>query len=98
MPPNEETGTIISNFGKMIRGVRSVCEFRDNVVMTTKSGILLLTYIAVFNSEKSVIWGESRINITKVETKLSETNIVLILKKMLLHLHKIQKRTTKIEM
>ena len=63
--------------------------------MTKKSGILLLTYIAVFNSEKSVIWGESRINITKVETKLSETNIVLILKKMFLHLHKIQKTNNK---
>ena len=82
----------------MIRGDCSVCEFRDNVVMTTKSGILLLTYIAVFNSEKSAIWGESRINITKVETKLSETNIILILKKMFLHLHKIQKRTTKTKM
>ncbi len=82
----------------MIRGDRSVYQFRENFVMTTKSGILLLTYIAVFNSEKSVILRESRINITKVETKLSETNIVLILKKMFLHLHKIQKRTTKIEM
>ena len=52
MPPNEETGTITSNFGKVIRGARSVCEFRDNVIMTTKSGILLLTYIAAFDSEK----------------------------------------------
>ena len=42
MPPNEETGTIISNFGKMIRGDRSVCEFRDNVVMTTKIGYCCL--------------------------------------------------------
>lgn len=71
MLPNEETGTITSNFGKVIRGDRSVCEFRDNVVMTTKSGILLRTDIAVFDSEKSVISGESRINITKEETKLS---------------------------
>ena len=36
----------------MIRGARSVCEFRDNVIMTTKRGILLLTYISVFDSEK----------------------------------------------
>ena len=71
MLPNEETGTITSNFGKVIRGDRSVCEFRDNVVMTTKSGMLLRTDIAVFDSGKSVISGESRINITKEETKLS---------------------------
>ena len=71
MLPNEETGTITSNFGKVIRGARSICEFRDNVVMTTKSGMLLRTDIAVFDSGKSVISGESRINITKEETKLS---------------------------
>ena len=71
MLPNEETGTITSNFGKVIRGDRSVGEFRDNVVMTTKSGMLLRTDIAVFDSGKSVISGESRINITKEETKLS---------------------------
>lgn len=71
MLPNEETGTITSNFGKVIRSNRSICEFRDNVVMTTKSGMLLRTDVAIFDSEKSVISGESRINITKEETKLS---------------------------
>ena len=71
MLSNDETGTITSNFGKVVRGNRSVCEFRDNVVMTTKSGMLLRTDIAVFDSEKSIISGDSRINITKEETKLS---------------------------
>ena len=33
--------------------------------MTTKSGILLLTYIAVFNSEKSVIWGNLELILQK---------------------------------
>lgn len=68
---NDETGTITSNFGKVVRGNRSMCEFRDNVVMTTKSGMLLRTDVAVFDSEKNVISGNSRINITKEETKLS---------------------------
>ena len=40
--PNEETGAITSNFGKVIRGERSVCEFRDDVVMTTKIGYCCL--------------------------------------------------------
>ena len=65
MPPNEDTGTITSNFGKVVRGDRSVCQFRENFVMTTKSGILLLTYIAVFNSEKSVFWGNLELILQK---------------------------------
>ena len=57
MPPNEETGTITSNFRKVIRVDRSVCQFRENFVMTTKSGILLLTYIAVLILKKVLFGG-----------------------------------------
>ena len=37
MPPNEDTGTITSNFGKVIHGDRSVCQFRKNFVMKQKA-------------------------------------------------------------
>ena len=71
MLPNEETGTITSNRGKVIRSEKSICEFIDNVVMTTNSGLLLRTERALFDSDKKVISGNSRVNITKDETKLS---------------------------
>lgn len=74
MLPNEETGTITSNRGKIIHGERSVCEFIDNVVMTTNNGLLLRTERAIFDSNKKIISGNSRVNIAKDKVKMSAEN------------------------
>lgn len=86
MLPNDETGKITSNFGKVVRGNRSLCEFKDNVVMTTKSGMLLRTDTAVFDSEKRIISGNSRINIIKEETKLSADKYIFDIEENILTL------------
>ena len=88
--PNQETGTITADLGKVVRNsenkknnidrndsgdaensARDICEFRNNVVMSTKSGLSLRTNEATFNSKSKVISGESHINIDRDDIKIS---------------------------
>lgn len=50
---------------------KGICEFKDNVVMATKSGLSLKTDKATFDSQSKIIYGESPISITKNEAKIT---------------------------
>ncbi|MBR1735299.1 MAG: LPS export ABC transporter periplasmic protein LptC [Alphaproteobacteria bacterium] len=88
MLSNEENGTITSNKGKIQQGTKTICQFIDNVVMTTNSGLILRTNNAVFDSEKKIISGNSRVNIKRNETILSAESYTFDADKNILTLKK----------
>lgn len=97
---NRETGTITADQGKVIRGngekgSKDVCEFKDNVVMSTNSGLSLRTDKATFDSKKKVIAGESPINITKDEMKISADKYSFDTNKNILELKKKSKAVSR---
>lgn len=97
---NKETGTITADQGKVVRGngekgSKDVCEFKDNVVMSTKSGLSLRTDKATFDSKNKVISGESPINITKDETKISADKYSFDTNKNILELKKNSKAVSR---
>jgi hypothetical protein len=84
--PNGENGTVTANTVKAFRADKTICEFSNNVIFKTDSGLTIKTEKSYVDFERKLASGSSNITLTRGNAKASSKKYLFDMGKNILTL------------